>query len=155
MSNSTPVSQKKYSQLCWEVENLQNFLDEFDRPLNGELRSAQLGSTFEYISVRNFPLPDQYSPDYIDLIVLTDMFPAVPPIGIYILSKRDKILVNQIEERFNVFEDKAFHEAPAIPGFTWICTHYEKNAWKYCVDDPRKGDNVRKFLVNFYTDLMD
>jgi len=154
MNSTVTVSPRKLALLRWEVDNLQQYLDEFEYPSNGEWRRAQLGSTGEYLTVRNFPLPDSYNPDYIDLLVLIDSFPAVPPIGIYVLNKHNSSLVSQLKNRFNAFRDRAFHDAPAISGYTWICTHYAGNSWRYRSDDPGRGDNIRKFLVNFFAELI-
>ena len=146
------VSPRKLAQLGWEVDNLQRYLDGFESPENGERRLAQLGRTAEYLTVRNFPLPDCYRPDYVDLLVLTDLFPGVPPIGIYVLNKQNTALIRQLSDRFNAFADKAFHDAPAIPGYTWICYHYAGNAWSYRAADPARGDNIRKFLARFFAE---
>lgn len=103
--------------------------------------------------MRNFPLPDGYRPDYIDVLLITDDYPARPPIGLYVLNKRNEALIRQIRDRFNAFHNEAFHDAPAIPGYTWICYHYSGNSWRYRTDNPTRGDNVRKFIASFFAEL--
>ncbi|WP_295457052.1 hypothetical protein [uncultured Thiodictyon sp.] len=150
--NSLLGSPRKLAQLRWEVANIQAFLDHFDRPLNGESRTVQLGQTAEFLTVRNFPLPDGYRPDYIDLLVVTDNFPATPPIGLYVLHRNNQALIGQLQRRFNAFADQAFHEAPPIRDYTWICYHYGGNAWRYRADQPARGDNIRKFLASWFAE---
>lgn len=147
------ASPRKLAQQRWEIANLQHYLDGFESPANGERRSAQCNQTGEYIAVRNFPLPDAYRPDYIDLLVVTDSFPATPPIGLYVLHRHNEALIGQLQRRFNAFRDQAYHEAPAIRGYTWICYHYSGNAWRYRADQPARGDNVRKFLASWFAEL--
>ena len=132
---------------------IQRWLDTFDRPDNGEQRSALLDPTGEFIAIRNLPLPDGLSPDYVDALIATDGFPGLPPIGIYILNKNNESLTGQLQERFNLFRDSSRHEAQALPGYTWICYHYADNRWSYRADDPARGDNIRKFLMGFYAEL--
>lgn len=147
------VSARKLAALRWEVANIQNFLDEFEAPAHGGRRLALLGDTAEYLILRNFPLPDRYQPDCLDALMLTDGFPALPPIGLYVLNRQNPRLIAQLEGRFNAFPDRAFHDAPAISGYTWICYHYAGNCWRYRANDPARGDNLRKFLASFFAEL--
>jgi hypothetical protein len=147
------LSFRKNAILEWEVRNVQAFLDEFGRTSGGSPRVARLGRTGEILIVNNFPLPDRYRPDEIDLFVGVSDYPAQPPIGIYVLNRRNEALVAQIQKRTNAFRDKAFHEADAVPGYTWICYAYADNRWRFNASNPSRGDNVRKFLANFFAIL--
>jgi hypothetical protein len=147
------VSPRKLAKLRWEIQNIQDYLDGFESAMNGRSRSALLGDTAEYIIVRNFPLPDRYWPDYVDLLLIMDDYPAKPPIGLYVLNNRNEALIQQIRDQFNAFQDRAFHDAPAVQGYTWICYHYNGNSWRYREDNPKRGDNVRKFLASFFAEL--
>lgn len=151
--NALIGSPRKMAQLRWETANLQDFLNGFDPPANGERRLVQLGQTAEFITVRNFPLPDGYRPDFIDLLVVTEQFPATPPIGLYVLHRNNEALIGQLQRQFNAFRDRAFHDAPAIRSYTWICYHYGGNAWRYRADQPARGDNIRKFLASWFAEL--
>lgn len=146
-------SSHKTAQLHWEVANIQTYLNRFEFSQNRENRVAQLGRTGQFIFVRNFPLPDGYRPDYIDIMLITDEFPSRPPIGLYILNRNNKGLIGQLQEKFNAFQDRAYAEAQAIHGYTWICYHYAANRWRYCAVAPRQGDNVLKFLSSFFAKL--
>lgn len=147
------LSHRTLALLKWEVINIQNYLDGFDAPVNGERRLAQLGDTGEYIAIQNFPLPDGYRPDYMDMLILTESYPAVPPIGVYVLNKANAALMCQMTTKFNAFRDMAFHAAQPIQGYTWICYHYAGNAWKFRGDHPARGDNIRKFIASFFAEL--
>lgn len=147
------ISQRTLALLKWEVTNIQSYLDGFDMPANGERRRTQLGATGEYIAVQNFPLPDGYQPDFIDMLILTGSYPAVPPIGVYVLNKGNAALMAQMQSKFNAFRDKAFHAAQPIQGYTWICYHYGDNAWRFRGDNPARGDNIRKFIASFFAEL--
>ena len=87
------------------------------------------------------------------LHVLLDDFPARPPIGIYVLHRQNAALIEQLSGRFNAFRDKAYHDAPPIRNFTWICYSYADNAWRYREDNPARGDNTAKFLAGFFAEL--
>lgn len=147
------ISYRKRSLLQAEAARVQNVLDGFDPPANGERRIARIGENGEHMIVRNFPLPDGFRPDYIDLLVLLDDFPARPPIGIYVLHRQNAALIEQLSGRFNAFRDKAYHDAPSIRNFTWICYSYADNAWRYREDNPARGDNTAKFLAGFFAEL--
>lgn len=136
----------------WEVANTQRFLDSFSGSLNGP-RRARLGHTGEYMIVQRLPLPNGYRPDEIDALLLIDQYPLRPPIGLYLLNAGNDSMVQQLRGRFNAFRDAAFHEAPSIAGYTWICYAYSGNQWRFNAQEPNRGDNVAKFLSNFYTVL--
>jgi len=147
------ISFRKRNKLLEEASRVQIYLDGFGSPENDERRIARIGDSGEHMIVRNFPLPDRYRPDYIDLLILLDDFPARPPIGIYVLHKQNAALIEQLSSRFNAYRDKAFHSAPAIRNFTWICYSYADNAWRYRDDAPERGDNTAKFLAGFFAEL--
>lgn len=148
------ISHRTRALLQWEVQNIVRYLENgFHPPNNGQVRQASLGSTGEYITVQNFPLPDGFRPDYIDILLIVDGFPARPPTGLYVLNRDNEALLRQLKEHFNAFQNDAAHGAPAINGYTWICYHYQNHAWKYRADKPAHGDNVQKFLNNFLAEL--
>jgi len=147
------ISTRKYNLLVAEARRIQEFLEGFEPSINGERRIAQMGKGAEHIYVRNFPLPDGYSPDYIDLMLLLDDFPARPPIGIYVLHRNNAALISQISMRINAFRDAAYHSAPTIRNYTWICYSYEDNNWRFMANNPAQGDNTVKFLAGFFAEL--
>lgn len=153
MISTNSISQRTIALLKWEVANIQTFLDGFDAPANGERRRALLGSTGEFIAIQNFPLKDGYQPDFIDILIMTNNYPAIPPIGIHVLNKGNAALMAQLQRHFNAFRDSAYHDAEPISNYTWICYHYGSNAWKFRGDDPARGDNIRKFIASFFAEL--
>lgn len=144
------VSPRTRALLQGEIARIQSWLDRFDPPFRGGQRIATLGRTDEYVVVKNFPLPDWCRPDYMDLLLLVDQFPARPPIGLYLLNQGNEALVAQISKRHHAFKDQAYHEAPSVVGWTWICLHYPANTWRYDSSDPARSDNLSKFLQMFY-----
>jgi hypothetical protein len=149
------ISQRTLVALNWEVTNVQAFLDRFEPPATGERRIAVLGDTGEYVVIKRFPLPDRFRPDCIDLLLLVPDYPAVPPIGLYCLNRSNGRVIEQIETVFNAFRDRAFHDAPSIAGYTWICHHYANNRWRHVPHAPNRGDNIAKFLSDFFFKLAE
>lgn len=144
------LSQLKLALLKWEVRSIQAFLSDFDPPTSGGRRIAQLSPTGEIILVSNFPLPDGYEPDRINLLVGVPDYPGRPPIGLYIMNQGNDALIAQLRQRFSAFRDGAYHQADPVPGYTWLCYSYALNKWRYCTPYPSRGDNVRKFLATFF-----
>jgi len=136
--------------LRWEVANLNRWLATFESQA-GRTRRAALDPTGDFIIVRDVPLPDRYSPDAIDVLLITDQYPSQPPIGLYALNRASGV-IGQLKSVFNAFADGAFHGAPALSGYTWICFHYSAGAWKYNASNPARGDNIAKFLGAFYAE---
>jgi hypothetical protein len=133
-----------------DIAGVQAFLDEFGSCSNREARSASLNRTGEFVIVRNFPLPDAFRPDHVDVLLVVADYPGQPPTGLHILNGANANVVSHLKRIFNVFANDAFHGAPAIQGYSWICYHYA-SGWRYNARRPAEGDNLRKFLLSFYT----
>ena len=147
------ISTRKHRLLRWEIRNIQRYLDSFEAAGQGRRRQVSLGSTDEFLIVRNLPLPDGCRPDYVDALIVIDNYPGVPPIGLYVLTTaKNRAVVETLAAAYNVFRDSAYHEAPRIEGYTWICYHYDDNRWRFNAAAPHKGDNIAKFLASFYAD---
>ena len=148
------ISSRTRAFLNWEVKNIQKFLDEFEHCQNGMKRSVVLGQTGEYIIVRNYPLPDRYRPDFMDLLLVVDQYPGNAPVGIYLMNKNNEATIKQISIKFNMFRNQAHHGAQAIAGYTWVCYHYGAGSdWRFRADAPQHGDNLRKYIASFYAEL--
>ena len=136
--------------LAWEHNNLQLWLDGFDCAARPRVAISAGGET---MTVRDFPLPDGYAPDRIDIAMIVNSFPADPPKGLYILRRADNSrVIEQLQSHFNVFRDKGFHGAPSMTGFEWLCIGY-LDGWTYRTDLPNKGDNIQKMLLEFWRHL--
>jgi len=140
-------------QIQREAAAIQDWLDGFYAADSGRPRRVVVGRTGEYLIVQAMPLPDGYRPDDVDLLILVDNFPSIPPIGLYVLNRGVVGVIAQIRQRMNAFQNAAFHSAPSIEGYTWICYAYADNRWKYNHAAPHKGDNLRKFLAAFHSEL--
>jgi hypothetical protein len=148
---SSQTSSRTLALLQWECANL-NLLLNVSGSAAGQ---ALLDSSGEFIRVLGMPLPAGYSPACCDLVLIVSDFPASPPIGLYLLNS-DRGQVEKIKTlfgKFHVFRNEGQYGAPSIPGYTWICYHYQGNQWCYRADAPAQGDNLRKFLQGFYAEL--
>ena len=139
--------------LEFEAAYMQDWLSSFSDSPTGKARRAWLGTTGEYMIIERLPLPDGFAPDEIDAMVLLDNFPAVAPIGLYVLNNGNELLVSQLRNRMNAYRNTAFHGAPSIPGYTWLCYVYQDNKWHYNAAAPNKGDCIRKFIASFFAVL--
>jgi hypothetical protein len=137
-----------------DVDGLQSWLDSFYPSPSRRPRRAWVGRTSEYVVIEALPLPDGYAPDEIDALLLVDNYPSLPPIGIYLLNNGNEHVVAQLRRKFSAFQDRAFHDAPSIEGYTWICYAYANNSWRYRASAPHKGDNLRKFIASFFAEAQ-
>lgn len=136
--------------LRWEQLHLQHWFNAFDCQVRPRVQLEPTGQT---LSILNFPLPQDYKPDRIDIALVVDAFPADPPKGLYILKRPEcAAAISRLQRKFNIFQGKAFHGAPAISGFEWLCIGY-LDGWRYHTGQPHKGDNIQKMLAEFWRHL--
>ena len=139
--------QQRHLLLTQEVTRINQWLGEFEcrrAPLAG------LGRTRETLWVRHFPLPDSLRLDDIHLAMVVRDYPVEPPKGLYLLhDERTRQLVSRLRGHFNTFGDRAFHGAPSVEGYEWICIGY-LDGWRFNIHQPERGDNVLKMLVEFW-----
>jgi len=137
---------QKHQLLLGEIERLRKWLSCFSGP------PARVGlmPSGQTVYVRGMHLPDRFVPDYLDIALVVDNFPTDPPIGFYALeTPQNRALINQLRQKFNVFNGGAAHGAPPIQGFQWLCAGF-LSGWKFNVQHPDRGDNLLKHLLNFY-----
>jgi len=142
-------------QLHQDLELTQNLLDRFEPCKNGEPRVAILEAGNRFMVIRNYPLPDNYQPDYIDVVLDVANYPSRPPVGAYILINNNESIIERIQKIFgnHIFEDNAYYQAEKLQGFAWICLHYKAHKWFYNANNIRKGDNIAKFLEMLFVKL--
>jgi hypothetical protein len=148
------LSSRTLSLLDWECANITAYLGAFGAD-HGLGRRAVLDDSGEFIRVLGMPLPPGYDPSSCDLVLIVNDFPARPPIGLYLLNS-DRSQVQRIVQLFgrgHVMRNQGQYGAPSIPGYTWVCFHYDLNRWHYCASAPASGDNLQKFLASFYAQL--
>lgn len=135
------------SLLRWERDNLQRWLNAFDASERPRVAIEPSGET---MTIARFPLPDGYSPDYLDIALIVRDIPQDPPKGLYLLRRPNNAsVIEPLKQRFNVFHGKGFHGAPAIAGFEWLCVGY-LHGWHYDTTRPHKGDNIQKMMSEFW-----
>ncbi|PWI31911.1 hypothetical protein DI392_17930 [Vibrio albus] len=138
----------KFQLLQQEVAMINRWMSMFDPsyPFNIMLPSP------DSMIIEGFPLPSGIKPDRLELCLLLDNYPSESPIGLYIRDTHDnRILVKQIKEMFNVFQGDAYHGAPSINGYHWVCLHYgSASDWSFNPENLHKGDCIYKFLERFH-----
>jgi len=132
-----------------EVNLIDHWLGGFEPCPTGD-RYSFIGDNGDFVAVANFPLPDAYRPDYINLALYVDQYPTVAPIGIYLARKPECAWhISQIRSKLNVFSDDAYHGAEKpLAGFEWVCL--VPDGWRINDVDIRKGQNLQKYLAYFY-----
>lgn len=143
------ASDRRGALLRLEAAHVQRFLDErFDPPANGERRFVQLAASARVLTVRNFPLPDGFEPDFADVLLFIEGYPAVPPAGVYVKSGHDPGLRQQLLARLPRLAENVWS---ALPGFT--CFDLGISIWRYCPQALERGDNLCKVLAAFFAAL--
>lgn len=133
--------------LLWEKSTAQKWLSCFEGSGNAVVG---IGPSKETFFVKDFPLPDKYQPDRLSLVLEVRSYPQDPPKGIYLLTtETNRALISSLKQKFNVFQDAAFHGAASVQGYEWICIGY-LNGWKFNARAPHKGDNICKMLQHFW-----
>lgn len=136
--------------LLVERAGVQRWLDTFDCSRRPYVAIEPSGQT---LSISNFPLPDGFEPDRIDLAMVVTGFPEDPPKGLYLLRRPDNgAVIGRLQQQFNVFRGQGYHGAPSIAGFEWLCIGY-LDGWRYDTQRPHKGDNIAKMLGEFWRQL--
>jgi hypothetical protein len=130
------------------------FLGEFP----GRERSLELDDNS--LLIRAFPFPDDYSPDYIDLLFVISGYPEVPPAGIHIPSQSP--LRQQIVKHMGghvhgrgVFPESDFEYIKEFTdyGLDWTCFSYAKHSWKLNPTNLLAGDCLYKFIEGTFAAL--
>lgn len=154
-TNLTEIDKGAYDKstlLALEVYLIESDINQFTNPQNLQ-RVAWAGDSGNYIRVQNFPLPNGFKPDSIDLIVVTSDYPSFPPVGLHIAKtdSNDRI-IKQIEKAMqgHIYDGAAIDPAEEISGYHWVCYHFRNHQWQFAINNPTQGDNISKFLKNFF-----
>jgi hypothetical protein len=132
------------------------FLGEFP----GRERSLELDDNS--LLIRAYPLPDDYSPDYIDLLFFIGGYPELPPGGVHIPAKspnrqqivdrldghvlaNSTIVLSHTPERY-----RKYVEDIAKQGWDWICLHFKDWSWKLSPNNLLSGDCLYKYVEATY-----
>lgn len=154
------ISPQRYNRgelLSWDVAEVNRFLASFEPCPNGPRRAVVAAG--ELVFVQNFPLPDVYRPDQIDLTIVMSNYPDRPPYGLHVLcTDRNRAAIDQIRSRFgHVFGASPYPEAAKLPGHEWVCfkSVYRGQAfsWGYNLKNPARGDTLAKYLERFFEEL--
>jgi hypothetical protein len=130
------------------------FLAEFP----GRERTLELDD--DTLLIGSFPLPDDYSPNYIDLLFVIHLYPEAPPVGIHLPSQSP--LRGQIEKHLNGHvhgsgvcpdSDLKYIQKFSKFGRDWVCYRYRDDSWKINYSNLLEGDCLYKFVENTYAAL--
>lgn len=106
---------------------------------------------------RGFPLPDDYTPDRVDLLIVTLGYPDVPPAGVHIPSNTPNR--GQIADRlgghvYNSVPSSLREHVEELDGrWTWICYHYSDWVWRLNPNNLLSGDCLYKYIENVFAAL--
>lgn len=127
------------------------FLAEFP----GRERTLEMDDDTLFIG--SFPLPDDYSVNYINLLFVIHSYPEAPPAGIHLPTESP--LRREIEAHLNGH----VHGIGACPdsdlkyikkfsqfGREWLCFRYRDSSWKINFINLLEGDCLYKFVENAY-----
>lgn len=166
ITNPTPIEKGATLRdrlLDQEFKLIAHFLGEFPgRPRSMEIDEATL-------VIRAFPLPDDYTPDHIDLLIVTLGYPTLPPAGIYIPAispNRKQIaehlgghLMSGTPSHLLNHTPSSYHEQlkeVAGDGWDWCCFHYKDWEWRKPPVNPNRllsTDGLYKFVENVFAAL--
>ena len=113
-----------------------------------------------YLLIANFPLPDNYDPDYVDLLIVTVGYPDVPPAGVHVpvelenLREMGRRLGGHImpDENLPKSYKQHVHELERH-GWRWICYHYNDWQWQLNPNNLLSGDCLFKYVESLYAVL--
>jgi hypothetical protein len=123
-------------------------------------RERSLETDDDTLFIGSFPLPDDYSPNYIDLLFVIHSYPEAPPAGIHLPSESP--LRGQIEAHLNGHvhgigycpdSDLKYIKKFSQFGREWLCLYYRDNSWKINFINLMEGDCLYKFVENAYVAL--
>lgn len=128
----------------------------FLRQFPGIPRSLELDDNT--LLIRSFPLPDDYSPDDIDLLFVIKGYPDVPPAGVHIPCKTPNR--QQIAEHLggHVMDNILSSYRKNIEGLVdstwgWVCYSYHARSWRLNPNNLLAGDCLYKFIENLFVAL--
>ena len=145
-------ARKKY--LAMEIPHINNFLLDF-RFSNPAIKpEIVIDDNYKWIGIKNFPLPDEYSPDYMDIAIVIVDYPVHGPTGFYINSTSENI--SKVMLSMQHTSAPPFLSSPQIelPGWSWVgFQHYERQQWYFNHSDLMQGDNLANYVKAVYENL--
>ena len=153
---SDPATRMKYLNL--EIPYINNWLLGF-RFQDPSMRSEiVIEDNYNWVAIKKFPLPNNYYPDYEDIVIVTASYPDFGPVGIHISdSSPNKAKINNTMggHVFNRESYAAFEKPYDLgPGYTWICFHYaDWDKWYFNRDNFMQGDNLHKYIKNLFANM--
>ena len=119
--------------------------------------------------IRSFPLPADYSPNYVDLLFVIRGYPEIPPAGVHIplhcpnrqqirdhldghVLANSTIVLNHTPESY-----RKYVEGLAKLEWEWICFHYKDWTWQHPVNPATimQGDCLYKYVEATFAALSD
>jgi len=150
-------TRKKYIDM--EIPHINNFLLDFNF-IDPNIRpEIIIDDNYNWFGIRNFPLPDDFLPDYIDIAVITGKYPVGGLTGFYINS--ESLNKSKIKEKIGNcygFSKEVNNQADNVfelPGWSWIdFRHYENILQRnFTTANITQSDNLANFVKAVYASL--
>lgn len=121
------------------------------------LKSVKLGFfdpedfKLEWFCIDGFPINLSFPKNFEKIVIWLKNYPSFPPAGFYIPKNspnKDAIStrVKHIYEN-NPYSNDKFE---SIPGFYWICLHFNDWVWDFDYSCITEGDNLYKYILAIY-----
>lgn len=143
-----------------EFDLITRFLSEFP----GRKRSVEMDDN--HLLIRNFPLPDSYTLDHVDLLFLISAYYAAPPAGIHIphnSPNREQIAKHLGGHLMSTTPSFVLDHTPernreqvkklADLGWDWVCFHFKGWEWRLNPQNLLAGDCLYKLIENVFVAL--
>jgi SpoVK/Ycf46/Vps4 family AAA+-type ATPase len=131
--------------LKMELPNITKFLSEFSYSDPSIKPSIELDRDFKCVTIRNFPLPDSFRPDYEDIRIHINDYPNQAPIGVSVHNDSPNLVPiflalggQVLEERMGMHGDWRF-----------IGLKYNGGQWDFNMGNIMAADNLYNFIESF------
>lgn len=108
--------------------------------------------------IRAFPLSDDYTPDYTDLLIVTRGYPDASPAGVHIPSKSPNLkqIANHLSGHVmdNILSRFREHIEELVDSrWSWVCYHHKDWGWRLNPNNLLAGDCLYKYIENLFAAL--
>lgn len=143
-----------------EMPMITHFLSSFRFKDDRIKPSISVGPDWKFIIIKNFPLSDEYNIDHEDILIVLIDYPDIGPAGVHIREKstnsrmiRDKIGHVYSYDLPGRLSSEHARYVEELPGWNWICFHYEDWHWNFNPRNVLGGDNLDKYIQALYVHL--
>jgi len=108
-------------------------------------------TNFEWLYINGLPLNNSYPKNFENIAIWLKNYPEVPPPGFYIPddSPNKGAIQRKVEHLFDSNPYNGHFQMPK--GLSWVCLHYTGWKWQFNYDNPEKGDNLYKYILQLHS----